>query len=153
MTRILVVEDSPTARALIVALLESDPEFEVVGQAASGREAVEMVGRLRPDLVTMDVVMPDIDGLEATRRIMAIAPTPILIFTAHGDSPELNVAFEALKAGALDVLPKPDRMGSGDVAGWGSGLVDAVKRLARVRPRVTDAPPAQERASQEGEGR
>lgn len=145
MIRVLVVEDSPTARALLVSLLETDPELEVVGQVTSGCEAVEAVARLRPDLVTMDVVMPDIDGLEATRRIMALAPTPIVIVTAHGDSRELNIAFEALKAGALDVLPKPAQMESGDVAEWGSELIGAVKRLAQVRPKATVAPDLRDR--------
>lgn len=138
MIQVLVVEDSPTARTLLVSLLETDPELEVVGQATSGREAVEMVARLRPDLVTMDVVMPDIDGLEATRRIMAVAPTPIVIVTAHGDSSELNIAFEALKAGALEILPKPAFMESGDLAEWGTELIEAIKRIAQVRPRATE---------------
>ena len=152
MIRIVVVEDSPTARTLLVTLLESDPALEVVGQATSGREAVEMVAQLRPDLVTMDVVLPDIDGLETTRRIMALAPTPIVIVTAHGDSRELNIAFEALKAGALDVLPKPDHMELGDVGCWGAELTAAAKRLARVQPRATCAAVADASPRREPEG-
>jgi len=133
--RVLVVEDSPTARALLVYLLEEDPEIQVVGQAADGHQAVEMAVRLRPDLITMDVVLPDMDGLEATRRIMARCPAPILIVTAHADSPELNVAFEALKAGALDMVAKPASFGEGGNGDWGRELVAKVKVLAGVRPR------------------
>ena len=107
MIRVLVVEDSPTARLHLVRLLEDHPEIQVVGQATSGRQAVELVIELQPDLVTMDVVMPDMDGLEATRKIMARRPTPILIVTGHAGFSEMNIAFEALKAGALDVVAKP----------------------------------------------
>ena len=133
--RVLVVEDSPTVRQLLVHLLEEDPEIQVVGQAAGGRQAVEMAARLQPDLITMDVVMPDMDGLEATRRIMAQRPTPILIVTAHADSPELNVAFEAMKAGAVDVVAKPAGFGEEENGDWERELVAKVKALASVRPR------------------
>ena len=138
MIRILVVEDSPTARALLVHLLEEDPEIQVVEQATDGRQAVEMAARLRPDLITMDVVLPDMDGLEATRRIMARCPAPILIVTAYADSPELNVAFEAMKAGALDVISKPTDFGGGASGDWGRDLVAKVKALAGVRPRPVE---------------
>jgi two-component system chemotaxis response regulator CheB len=74
--RVLVVDDSPTSRLLLVAILRADAEIEVVGQAADGVEAVEMVKRLRPDIVTMDVQMPKLDGFAATKRIMVEAPTP-----------------------------------------------------------------------------
>jgi two-component system chemotaxis response regulator CheB len=135
MIRVLVVEDSPTARALLVYMLEEDPAIQVVGQAENGRQAVEMAARLQPDMILMDVVMPDMDGLEATRRIMRERPTPILIVTAHADSAELNVVFEAMKAGALDVATKP--LGFGDIenGAWGQELVSKVRALAGVRPR------------------
>ena len=133
--RVLVVEDSPTAQQLLVYLLEGDSDIQVVGQASSGRQAVEMVTKLEPDLITMDVVMPDMNGLEATRQIMAQRPTPILIVTAHADSPELNVAFEAMKAGALDVVAKPVGFGDEEDEEWGRELVSKVKALAGVRPR------------------
>ena len=135
MIRVLVVEDSPTVRELLVYLLEEDPEIQVVGQAVDGRQAVEMTAQLQPDLITMDVVMPDMDGLEATQRIMAQHPTPILIVTAHADSAELNVAFEAMKAGALDVLAKPVGLGEEENGDWERELVVKVKALAGVHPR------------------
>ena len=115
MLRVLVVEDSQTVRELLVTLLEQDPDIRVVGQAANGAEAVEMTAELEPDVITMDVVMPDMDGLEATRRIMGERPTPIIFVTAHADSPEFVVVFEAMKAGALEVLGKPANFDGG----WG----------------------------------
>jgi two-component system chemotaxis response regulator CheB len=135
MIRVLVVEDSPTVRMLLVRLLDEDPQIQVVGQATTGRQAVELVIELQPDLVTMDVVVPDMDGLEATREIMAQRPTPILIVTAHADSDEMNMAFEAMKAGALDMVAKPPGIGEAEDTAWGRELLAKVKILADVRPK------------------
>jgi two-component system chemotaxis response regulator CheB len=104
--RVLVVDDSPTSRQVLVAILRADREIEVVGQAADGLEAVEMVKRLRPDIVTMDVQMPKLDGFAATKRIMVEAPTPILITTSV-DPHVLSVSLEAVRMGALAVHAKP----------------------------------------------
>jgi two-component system, chemotaxis family, protein-glutamate methylesterase/glutaminase len=131
MIRVLIVEDSPTWAKMLTVLLESDGEIEVVGQAASGRQAVEMAAGLRPDLITMDVVMPDMDGLEATRRIMAANPTPILIITAHENAPELKLVFNAMKAGALEVMNK---CAVDDDDAWKRELIIKIKTLAKVRP-------------------
>jgi two-component system chemotaxis response regulator CheB len=135
MIRVLIVEDSPTERELLVHLLEEAPEIQVVGQAADGHQAVEMAARLQPDLITMDVVMPDMDGLEATRHIMAQRPTPIVIVTAHADSPALNVVFEAMKAGALDVVAKLAGFGEEEGGDWRRELVAKIKALAGAHPR------------------
>jgi two-component system, chemotaxis family, protein-glutamate methylesterase/glutaminase len=104
--RVVVVDDSPTSRQVLVAILRADHEIEVVGQAADGLEAVEMVKRLRPDIVTMDVQMPKLDGFAATKRIMVEAPTPILITTSV-DPHVLSVSLEAVRMGALAVHAKP----------------------------------------------
>ena len=138
MIRVLIADDSPTARAVMGALLTQDPDIQIVGYAGNGGQAVEMVERLKPDLVTMDVEMPDMDGLEATRRIMARRPTPILIVTAHAESRNLNVAFEAMKAGALEVVPKPTGFGQEPNGDWEHELLTKVKTMARVRPRPTE---------------
>lgn len=135
MIRVLVVEDSPTARVLLVGLLEENPDIQVVGQATDGHQALEMASRLRPDVITMDMLMPDMDGVEATRRIMAQCPTSIVIVSAYADSPELNIAFEAIKAGALDVVAKPRGFDQEENDDWGRELVTKVKALAGVRPR------------------
>lgn len=131
MIRVLVVEDSPSIRSTLVRYLDKDSEIRVVGQAANGRLATEMNAQLHPDLITMDVVMPDMDGLEATRCIMASHPTKILIVTAHGDSPELNVAFEAIQAGALDVIDKPHAADDSD-SDWEQEFIGKVKALGAL---------------------
>jgi two-component system chemotaxis response regulator CheB len=105
--RAIVVDDSPTAQKLLVTILQKAEGIEVIGVGADGEDAVRLIKRLRPDVVTMDVRMPKMDGLEATRRIMHDAPTPIVIVTADLAQADMNLAFEALRAGALTTIGKP----------------------------------------------
>jgi two-component system chemotaxis response regulator CheB len=105
--RVVVVEDSPTARELLTTLFQSAEGMEVVGVAPDGKEGVRLARQLRPDVVTMDVRMPEMDGLEATRRIMHQAPTPIVIVTNSTMRADMDLTFEALQAGALTVVRKP----------------------------------------------
>lgn len=103
--RVLVVDDSVFARELIIAILSTDKEIEVVGKAVNGKEALEKVHELKPDLVTMDIEMPVMDGLEAIEQIMAFNAVPILVVTSRGDA---KTAFAAISNGALDLVEKPD---------------------------------------------
>jgi two-component system chemotaxis response regulator CheB len=105
--RAVVVDDSLSVRELLVALLHNSEGIQVVGVGSNGEEALRLVKRLRPDVVTMDVVMPKMDGLEATRRIMREVPTPIVMVTANMMRADIDLTFEALQAGALTVLRKP----------------------------------------------
>jgi two-component system chemotaxis response regulator CheB len=130
--RVLVVDDSPTTRRLLVEILRADAEIDVIGQAADGVEAVEMVKRLAPDIVTMDVQMPNLDGFAATKRIMVEAPTPILITTSL-DPRALSVSLEAVRMGALAVQAKPgDPLAPGFDA-EARELVRQVKAMSRVK--------------------
>ena len=108
MIRVVVAEDSTTQRELLVSILESDPEIRVVGQARDGVEAVAMVARLKPDVVTMDIHMPLKDGFQATQEIMVRAPTPIVVVSSSTSGREVELSLNAVKAGALMILPKPD---------------------------------------------
>lgn len=103
--RVLVADDSELARDLIIAVLSSDDEIEVVGEAKNGREAVEKVLDLQPDILTIDIEMPVMNGHDAIERIMAINPLPILVVTTRGDT---HTAYAAISKGALDVVVKPD---------------------------------------------
>jgi two-component system, chemotaxis family, protein-glutamate methylesterase/glutaminase len=148
--RTLVAEDSPTARQLMVSILNSDPELQVVAQARDGLEAVELVAEVRPDVIVMDVTMPEMDGLEATRRIMALTPTPIVLVSASFEPDDVNRSFEALEAGALQLLPKPrgpDAPGfADDVATLTTTtkLMAEVKLVRRVRGARIDQPGARD---------
>lgn len=103
--RVLVVDDSGFFRRRVCEILGADPHIEVIGSACNGLEAVEQAARLRPDVITMDIEMPVLDGISAVRRIMASNPTPVLMFsslTYEG----ARATLDALDAGAVDFLPK-----------------------------------------------
>ena len=102
--RILVVEDSLTTRRRFCDILSADPELEVVGEAEDGKRAIELCEQLRPDVITLDMVLPVMSGLTATEYIMAYMPTPILIVSASTNRGELFKTYDALAAGAVDVL-------------------------------------------------
>lgn len=103
--RVLLVDDSALVRDMIRAILESEPGIVIVGEASNGREAIDMAASLRPDIVTMDIEMPVMGGLEAIERIIAEHPVPILVVTALTG---VRTAFAAVSKGALDVIEKPD---------------------------------------------
>ncbi len=149
MIRVVVAEDSRAARELLVEILRGDPGITVVGEAADGARAVEMVERMRPDLVTMDIHMPGMDGFQATREIMARVPTPILIVSSAADRSDVALSLQATRHGALMVLPKPSSPGSPTFDAEARELVAMVKALADVKlvRRRTVAPSAPATAS------
>jgi two-component system, chemotaxis family, protein-glutamate methylesterase/glutaminase len=129
--RVLVVEDSPTVRARLCEALGADGEIEVAGEAEDGRRAIELCRALRPDVVTLDMMLPVMSGLAATEYIMAHCPTPILIVSSSTNRGELFKTYEALAAGALDVLEKP--RGDETDGAWEQKLVTTVKLVSRIR--------------------
>jgi two-component system chemotaxis response regulator CheB len=131
--RVLIADDSLVAREMLATILSSDPEIEVVGQAVDGEEAVAMVARLRPDLVTMDIHMPKLDGLRATEKIMAYTPTPILVVSSSVRGEGVGTAFDALALGALEVIKKPEPRDWADLDRIGREVIRKVKVLANVR--------------------
>jgi len=129
--RVLVAEDSATARRLLVAVLAAEPDFAVVGEATDGAQAVAMTRELRPDVITMDVQMPRLDGFEATQAILREAPTPIVIVSSL-DVQSVAFSMNALKAGALAVLPKPAGPQAPDFEQTRRYLVAMVRAMSKV---------------------
>ncbi len=129
--RVLVVDDSLTIRKHIAEAFGESPDFELVGEADNGKQAIELCERLRPDVITMDMIMPTMTGVAATEYIMAYCPTPILIVSASTNRGELFKTYDALAAGAVDVLEKP----SGEMPGdqWDRQLIDAARVVSHVR--------------------
>jgi two-component system chemotaxis response regulator CheB len=129
--RVLVVEDSLTVRRRLCDVLATDPALKVVGEAADGKQAIESCHRLRPDVVTMDMMLPLMSGLGATEYIMAHCPTPILIVSSSTNRGELFKTYEALAAGAVDVLEKPQGAEADGV--WERRFIATVKLVSRIR--------------------
>jgi two-component system chemotaxis response regulator CheB len=138
--RVLVVDDSATVRRMLVELLGRDPGIEVVGQEADGRAALSAVKTLLPDVVTLDLMMPKMDGIEAVRAIMTERPTPIVVLSGASNRGALRT-FDALAAGAIDAVEKPEH-GLADPA-WAAGFVRTVKIAARVKVVPHLHPPSQ----------
>lgn len=128
--RVLVVDDSHFVRTVVSDVLE-DAGLAVVGTANDGQEAVEKVVDLRPDVVTMDVEMPEMGGLEAVEEIMDKEPTPILMLSAHTEE-GAEVTFDALEAGAVDVYPKPGGEVSVELSSHADALVEKVQEVAQA---------------------
>jgi DNA-binding NarL/FixJ family response regulator len=152
--RLLVVDDQALVRAGFRKLLEGVPEFDVVGEAADGAEAVELCRRSRPDVVLMDVRMPVLDGIEATRRILS-GPgrsTRVLMLTTFGLD---EVVFDALRAGASGFLlkdaPPEELVAAIKVVASGDALLSpgvtrsVVEEFARLSPVRVDEPPGLDR--------
>lgn len=129
--RVLVVEDSLTVRGRLVEILESDPEIEVVAAVDNGKDAIQACEDKRPDVITMDMMLPVMTGLAATEYIMAHCPTPILIVSASVNRGELFRTYDALAAGAVDVLEKPTGQEPDGV--WERNYLTTLKLVSRIK--------------------
>ncbi len=133
MIKVLIVEDSVVVRNLIAHLLDREPDITVIGTANDGQQAVEFLAHHKPDVITMDITMPGMDGLEATRRIMETTPTPIVIVSAGLSPQDVSGTFRAIEAGAVAVVEKPRGLGQPDTNDLAHKLITAVKMIAEVK--------------------
>jgi two-component system chemotaxis response regulator CheB len=129
--RVLVVEDSLTVRRRLCEVLASDAEIEIIGEAEDGKEAIHLCQARRPDVITMDMMLPVMSGLSATEYIMAHCPTPILVVSSSFNRGELFKTYEALAAGAVDVLEKP--RGDEPEGSWERHFISSLKLVSRIR--------------------
>lgn len=133
MINILIVDDSETEIAILKHLFESEVDFKVVGCAKNGAEAVKLVALLKPHLITMDIHMPVMDGLEATRLIMSQYPTPIVVISSKLNDEALNATYHALEAGALSVLDKPTDIAALSSKRAHKQIIDTVRSMAEIK--------------------
>jgi two-component system chemotaxis response regulator CheB len=136
--RVVVVDDSALARKLVTSMLESDPKIKVVGTAMNGVFGLRRIYRDKPDVVTMDFEMPQLDGLETLKTIMERRPTPVVMLSAH-TAHGVELTMKALELGAVDFVTKPDGRQSEVLGDLRTELVAKVKAAARARmPKATD---------------
>jgi two-component system chemotaxis response regulator CheB len=133
MIRVLVVDDSPVVRDLLVYILGSDPGIEVVATAGDGYQAIELAQKEHPDVITMDINMPRLDGIEAVRRIMATNPIPTVIISGSIDPREAGSAFRALQAGAVAVCEKPQGITHPLYRAQAHKIVQTVKMASEIK--------------------
>ncbi|GAB4120799.1 MAG: chemotaxis-specific protein-glutamate methyltransferase CheB [Roseiflexaceae bacterium] len=131
--RVVIVDDSAMVRRMISNMLARDPAIQVIGEARDGYEGIRLVESIRPDVVTMDVFMPGLDGLAATEHLMAYCPTPILVLTSSLAQGEVDITFKMLGAGALEVIEKPNASSNESLERATWDLIRRIKVLSRVK--------------------
>lgn len=131
--KVLIVDDSELAREIIKNILEKDPAIRVVGIAENGLQAIEYAQRLKPDVITMDINMPVMDGLKATEQIMAYCPTPILVLSSVLEKEGAYTTFNALAAGAVDAMEKPSLVENTPWDEMANVLVKKVKLISKAQ--------------------
>lgn len=133
MVRVLVVDDSSVVRELLTFILNSDPDIEVVRAVGDGQAALDVIPSLRPDVITMDIHMPGMNGYHTTRTIMETCPTPIVVVSGSSGADDMDKTFRALEAGALVVVGRPPGLGHPGFLEAAAQLVQTVKSMAEVR--------------------
>jgi len=133
--RVLVVDDSALMRKRIADIINSDEECEVVATARNGEEAVRSVSVIKPDVITLDIQMPRMDGVVALKYIMSEWPTPIVIVTAFSEY-NGEETIKCLEYGAVDLVMKPSGVISLDINKIGNELINKVKAASKVNPRI-----------------
>jgi len=139
MIRVLIVDDSNCAAMFLEKVISADPDFKVVGTARNGGDAILQAAQLRPDVITMDINMPNMDGFDATRRIMAETPCPIMIVSSEYSSQTASLAFKAIEAGALAIVSKPVANGTPEGVAERLKMLATLKSLANAKARMGTA--------------
>jgi two-component system chemotaxis response regulator CheB len=150
MIRVVLVDDSPSVRAVLRRFFAKTPDIQVVGEAEDGAQALRAVLDFQPQVVVMDLQMPVMDGYSAIEQIMGVRPTPIVVLSSRANRNQMQTAFEAMRRGALEVLPKPE-----DTPSWeqlASSLPETVRAIAEAqaqpKPKRSRAAEAEARFAQ-----
>src|SRR5258708_22802899 len=141
--RVLIVADSKVIREFLDHIIGKDPRREIVGAAGSAEQALLMLDRAAPDVISMDIRLPGMNGFEATQRIMAEKPTPIVVVSASVEKEDLRITMNALRAGALTVLEKPVGTSSAEYEALAERICTQLAIMSQVkvvRRRITTRP-------------
>ncbi|MBU1101608.1 MAG: chemotaxis-specific protein-glutamate methyltransferase CheB [Bacteroidetes bacterium] len=133
MINVLVVEDSPIAQELILKILLEQPDIKVLGVATSGESAIKMNEQFRPDVITMDVNLPGMNGLEATKVIMESFPTPIIIVSSGFEPHNIAHSINAIKTGAVSIAKKPEGYGTEEFTDASQKLVQMIRLMSEIK--------------------
>lgn len=133
MVKVLIVDDSRVVQQFMIHIFSHDPEIQIVGVANSGEEAVKLTLEMKPDVITMDVYMPGMDGYEATRTIMEKVPTPIVIVSGILQTDDVTNSFRLFESGALAIVPRPPWMEDPEFVNARNTLIQTVKLMAEVK--------------------
>ena len=138
--KVLLVEDSTVAINIYEKMLNSSRHIEVIGKASNGKEGIYLAFKLQPDVICTDLQMPEMDGLEFIKQIMAHYPTPILVLSNSVQKTDINRIYEAMKAGAVDVMAKPQTALSGNSDSMQNELITKIRVLStkKVSPIPLD---------------
>lgn len=130
--KILVVDDSPLIRQAIVAIINASDELRVVGEAEDGYEALDLIARLKPDLVTLDIVMPKMSGLTTLKHIMIFHPTPVVMLSSLTRD-GTHITFDALRYGAIDFIAKPSKLSSNSLEAQAAEIIKKIITAVKVK--------------------
>ncbi len=131
--KVLLVEDSPVAMNIYEKMLNSSKYIEVIGKATNGKQGLDLVPQLQPDVICTDLQMPQMDGLEFTKQVMANYPVPILVLSNAVQKTDVDNIYEVMKAGAVDVMAKPQTSGAADSEAVAKELVTKIRVLSTKR--------------------
>ena len=134
--KVLLVEDSEVAMNIYEKMLNSSPHVEVIGKASNGKQGLELVSQLNPDVICTDLQMPQMDGLEFTKQVMAHHPTPILVLSNAVQKSDIDNIYEVMKAGAVDVMAKPQTALGGSSESMQNELIVKIRVLATKKVRA-----------------
>jgi two-component system chemotaxis response regulator CheB len=128
--KVLLVEDSPVAMNIYEKMLNSSPHIQVIGKASNGKEGLNLIPQLKPDVICTDLQMPQMDGLEFTKQVMAHYPVPILVLSNAVQKSDVDNIYEVMKAGAVDIMAKPQAAGSENSEAVQKELVTKIRVLS-----------------------
>ncbi|MDD2798449.1 MAG: chemotaxis-specific protein-glutamate methyltransferase CheB [Bacteroidales bacterium] len=131
--KVLIVEDTAVAQKLLKGLIDSDERFELVGIAENGKQSIDFVKKYSPDVISMDILMPIMDGVEATRLIMQDYPTPVVIVSSFYQTSEVDMAMKVLDAGAVTILPRPFGPGHAQFEKTAKRYLNTLKMMSEIK--------------------